>query len=148
MSLSLYSKTSNTKSKIISCEISDSNILNYKRRSNLISSRYCSNTNKTIVNTIDSLKNFYNSLFDFKNILSDNIQMVKKDKRLFTKKEESYIRLLIDKIKCEIVSAYNIYCRNIDITRINKDEKKLVKKIDDIGSVLYLLYKDSERYYQ
>jgi len=147
MSLSLYSKTS-TGSKIISSEISQSNILNYKRRSRLISGNYCHNTNKTVINSIDTLKNFYNTLFDFKNIISDNIQMAKKENRLFTKKEEVYLKSLIDKTKCEIVSAYNIYCKNVDIKRLNRDEKKLVKKIDDIGSVLYLLYQDAELYYK
>ena len=147
MSLSLYSKTFSEK-KTISCEINESNILNYKRRSNLISGSYCQNKNKTIINSNDTLKNFYNTLFDFKNILSDNINMVKKDNRFFTKKEEIYIRSLIEKIKCEIITAYNIYTKNIDIKKLNRDDKKLVKKIDDIGTVLYLLYRDVELCYK
>lgn len=74
--------------------------------------------------------------------------MVKKECRLYTKKEEIYLKSLIDKTKCEIISAYNIYIKKVDIKKINKDEKKLIKKIDDIASVLYLLYNDIELYYK
>ena len=148
MSLSLYSKSLSKNISNISSDISESNILNYKRRSRLVSSSYCRDTNKIIVKSIDTLKNFYNALFDFKNILSDNIKIVTKDERFFTKKEENYIRSLIETTKCEILSAYNIYCKNIDITKIKTDEKKIIKRIDDITRVLYLLYEDIEKYYK
>ena len=54
-------KPSNNKE--ISSEISEKNILNYKRRSKLVSKTYCHETNKNVMtfkNEIDTLKNCYN----------------------------------------------------------------------------------------
>jgi hypothetical protein len=132
--------------KKFSSEISQSNILDYKRRSKIVSSHYCINTKKTIVNSIETLKNFYNTLFDFKNILTDYIDIAKTQKRFFNSNEENYLRSLITSTKTELHSAYYIYCKKN--TKLKREEKKLMKNIDDIGLVLVLLYKDIDEYFR
>jgi hypothetical protein len=128
-----------------SSEISISNILNYKRRSKLVS------YNNTSVNKIDTLKNCYYTLFDLKNTLSDHIVMARKENRNFTKGESSYLNQLIEKSKTEILSAYNIYknktgeCYGSATKSTLKDkrtENKITKDINNITDVLYLLYND------
>lgn len=145
--MSIY-KYNDKNDKKISCEINQSNILDYKRRSKIVSSHYCINSKKTFVNSIETLKNFYNTLFDFKNILTDYIDIAKTQKRSFNSSEENYLRSLISNTKTELLSAYYIYCKNCKSTKLKKEEKKLMKNIDDIGVVLSLLYKDIDQYFR
>jgi len=135
-------------------EISTSNILNYKRRSKLVSYNTSNNTinthnynnNNKSVNKIDTLKNCYNTLFDLKNNLYDHITMVSKENRKFTKGESLFLNKLIEMSKTEILSAYNI-CKKSksDIKCLPKDkrtENKIIKDINNITDILYLLYNE------
>ncbi len=144
MSLSLYIKESkrDNKKTYISSDVSTSNILNYKRRSKLVS--YSCDKK---INSLDTLKNCYNVMFDLKNILSDYIDTVKTDKRLFTRTEEYYIDSVIKKSKEEILTVYNIYSKNIKNTKLlTREEKKMIKSIDNLTEVLSFLYEDIGQY--
>jgi hypothetical protein len=143
MSLSIYNYK--TKENKLSAEISTSNILNYKRRSKLVT------YNKNTLNTLSTLKNCYIALFDLKMILSDYINLVKKESRFFTKSECDYIENVFLKTKTEILSAYNIFIKNIESKNIkknkfNKEEKKIINNIDEISQVLCILYNDTKKY--
>ncbi len=143
MSLSLYIKESKNKNAYISSDISQSNILNYKRRSKLVSY----NSSDKSINSLVTLKNCYNVMFDLKNILSDYIDTVKNEKRFFTKTEEYYIDSIIKKSKEEVLTVYNIYSKNIkNIKALSREEKKTLKSIDDVTEVLSFLYEDIGKY--
>ena len=58
-------------SKLISSEISESNILNYKRRSSLVSTLYHKDKDKFVIDSIKTLTNCYDKLYDLKNFISD-----------------------------------------------------------------------------
>lgn len=128
--------------KIGSSEISQSNILNYKRRSKLVSYEI---QNKKI-KTIETLKNCYNLLFDLKNTLSDHIQLAKEEKRKLTLTEQYYCQSLINKTQTEILSTYHIYSKNVNLKSLNKQEKKLIKDINNITQILYIIYDDIKKY--
>lgn len=128
-------------------EISSSNILNYKRRSKLISyNEKTSYISHKTINKVDTLKNCYNTLFDLKNIISDYILIAQSENRKFTKGESCYLNQLVEKSKSEILSAYNIYnkeSRNIlSCLKDKRSENKIIKNINNITDVLYLLYND------
>ncbi len=132
MSLTLYNKS---KSNEISSEISINNILNYKRRSNLVSKNYSYETNKTSIDTIETLQNCYNSLCDMKNIMTDYL----KDLSLTTKNIN--IKKILEKYKIEIISTLNIIYNN-NKKKYSREENKILKKINYVVQVIQLLYND------
>lgn len=134
--ISLYSYKSQNK-KLGSSDICESNILNYKRRSRLVS--YDSSKD---VKTIDTLKNCYDALYDLKNILSDYVKNAKDDKRLLTITEEYYLQSIINKTNTEILSVYYIFIKNVKLKDLSREAKKIIKNIDNITQVLSLLYND------
>ncbi len=140
------------KSKIISSEISESNILNYKRRSKLVSKQYCQNTYKIILNTTETLKNCYNALYDLKNIITDYINTARKERRLFTISEKHNLDKIIDQSKSQITSAYVSYNNYIDKENTqskkiqSRIEKKISKDIINITNVIFLLINDLENF--
>lgn len=143
MSLSLYIKENKNKNSYISSDISHSNILNYKRRSKLVTY----NSSDKSINSLYTLKNCYNVIFDLKNILSDYIDTVKTEKRLFTKTEEYYIDSVIKKSKEEILTVYNIYSKNVkNIKLLSREEKNMIKSIDNLSRILSFLYDDIGNY--
>lgn len=141
--ISVYSLSNNNNKKLGSSDISQSNILNYKRRSKLVS--YNSYNNKDI-KTIDTLKNCYNALYDLKNVLVDHIKNVVEEKRNLSLTEQYYCTALINKTQTEIMSVYYIFIKKINLKDLKRDEKKLIKNIDNLTQVLYLLYEDLEKY--
>lgn len=155
--ISLYNLKSNN--KLGSSEISESNVLSYRRRSKLVSYNSYNNDNgnskkskdvknvKNVkdINTIDTLKNSYNALYDLKNILTDYIKICKDENRYFTLTEQYYLKALINKIKTEILSVYHIFIKNVNLKKLNREEKKMIKNIDNLNQVLYFLYDDTDR---
>lgn len=137
--ISLYNSRSENK-KLGSSEISESNILNYKRRSRLVS--YDSSKDIKKVKTIDTLKNCYNALYDLKNTLSDSILNAKDENRLLTLTEQYYLQSNINKTNTEILSVYHIFIKNVNLKDLTREEKKIIKNIDNINQVLHLLYND------
>jgi hypothetical protein len=126
--------------KQFSSEITTDNILNYKRRSNLVSKIYNYETNKTTINSTQTLKNCYDALYDMKNVISDYISTRRKNLSLYNIE----INKIIEKYKTEILSAFNIlnnYNNNKNKVK-NKEENKILKNITNILQVLQLLYLD------
>lgn len=134
--ITLYTCRSENK-KLGSSEITDSNILNYKRRSRLV--LYDSSKD---VKTIDTLKNCYNALYDLKNILTDHLENAKDDNRLLTLTEQYYLQSVINKTNTEILSVYHIFIKNVKLKDLSREAKKIIKNIDNITQVLSLLYND------
>lgn len=137
--ISLYNYRSENK-KLGSSEISESNILNYKRRSKLVS--YYSSKDTKKVKTIYTLKNCYNALYDLKNILTDTLMKAKDENRLLNLTEQYYLQSNINKTNTEILSVYHIFIKNVNLKDLTREEKKIVKNIDNINQVLHLLYND------
>ena len=153
MSLSLYKYVKPNKE--ISSEISTNNILNYKRRSTIVSKQYYYETNKTVINTLQTLQNCYNSIYEMKNILSDYLVYLRNIKKnIISQKEVKDFKMmfsnLIEKYKIEILSAFNIidnkHKKNnkniLQSTLENKKEVKIVKNINNIIQIIQLLYND------
>lgn len=139
--ISVYSLSNNNNNKKLgSSDISQSNILNYKRRSKLIT------YNNKEIKTIDTLKNCYNVLYDLKNVLADHIKNAREENRKLTITEQYYCTALINKTQTEILSVYYIFVKNINLKDLKRDEKKFIKNIDNLTQVLYLLYGDLEKY--
>jgi hypothetical protein len=134
MSLTLYNN-SKSKSNEISSEISTNNILNYKRRSNLVSKNYSYETNKTSIDTIETLQNCYDSLCDMKNIMTDYL----KDPYFNT----INIKNTLEKYKIEIISTLNIIYNNKK--KYSREENKILKKINYVVQVIQLLYNDIKK---
>jgi hypothetical protein len=143
-------KPSNNKQ--ISSEISEKNILNYKRRSKLVSKTYCHETNKNIMtfkNEIDTLKNCYNFMYDLKNTLSDYISFVRE--RKFTKAETEKLIKILELSKSEIISSYNVYEKCIKKSKYTFKEKreknKMIRMINDVSNVVVILSNDIKKYF-
>jgi hypothetical protein len=131
MSISTYIR-SNLNNQTISSEISSSNILSYKRRSNLFVKNDSSQT----------LENCHKALLNLKKMISKYIKVCKSENRNLLKKETSYLDSLIQKINTEILTVYHLYLKNNK--DINQNDKKIVKKIEKVANDLNILYINME----
>lgn len=144
MSLDLYLKTD----KKVSSEITQSNILNYKRRSKLISkTNYYDNSThntKTIINTLHTLQNCYNALYDIKNILSDYLKNERQriNTNINYSNNNTEINSFVQKYKIEVISAFNILNKYNKNKKNNREENKLLKNINNIVQIIQLIYND------
>lgn len=146
MSLSLYPYNSY---KRFTSEISQNNILNYKRRSNLVSKTYCYETNERSINKVETLQNCYNTIYDMKIFLTDYVSYLKNNKNRLSSSQKEDIKNIIEKTKVQFLSAFNIYIlskKKEKNKQKNKDENTLLKNISNIIEVTHLLYKDLLEY--